>query len=160
MATQAAFPACQDSPLSITGNIVGIITFVYVLTIGLSYRVTAIARAEADIRNMRLEIAVRSVNIGQWQKAALMIGAGPAATGVLKSAETEMVRLEDLSRSIIHPGGLGKRRWYAYWLSWRFIRNRDKLRESLDRVDVLLASSKALAEYVALNHLMMLTRTN
>jgi hypothetical protein len=45
-------PSCDDSRLSTTANIIGIITFVYLLVIGIFYRVRAVKIAGDDVFDM------------------------------------------------------------------------------------------------------------
>ncbi|KAF1956440.1 hypothetical protein CC80DRAFT_548733 [Byssothecium circinans] len=44
-------PPSGDSPLSVTSNIIGILTFVYVLVVGIWYRIATIRSAAQDLKN-------------------------------------------------------------------------------------------------------------
>ncbi|KAF1977768.1 hypothetical protein BU23DRAFT_273157 [Bimuria novae-zelandiae CBS 107.79] len=59
--TQAPpFPPCQDSGISMTGSILGIVTFAYLITISILYRFSVIRRAGAEVENMAIDVEYMS----------------------------------------------------------------------------------------------------
>jgi hypothetical protein len=151
-----------------TGNIVGIITFAYVLIIGLSYRASAIAHADGDIRNLAVEAMARHGTLDHWLEESTRISmtsklptTAPtsqisqaktrkirAMLGATRDAREELDKLQIFLATVMGESGRARGGWWKYWVGWRFVRKRDELRGRLARVDVMLAYAKAVSEYV------------
>lgn len=46
---------CQDSALSITGNVIGIVTLVYVLAVGVFWRISVVKKALKELEIMHID---------------------------------------------------------------------------------------------------------
>ncbi|TRX90940.1 hypothetical protein FHL15_008145 [Xylaria flabelliformis] len=53
------YPPCEDSPLSITSNIIGILTFAFAITAALIYRFSLVRKAAAELQFMNRETRMR-----------------------------------------------------------------------------------------------------
>lgn len=191
MPTPSTCPPCDcgDSGLSVAGNVIGVITFVYVLFIGLSYRATTISRAHADIHNMLIEARIRQQVLEQWQweqeKVPMEQQVSCGSYQVTQEARAVLQPILEAIRRVLNGNqsqwryllGLGwttvvfmkvsgvrrvppvqpisdlekvLRDWNEtrpiFWLGWRLLRDRQRIREALDRFDTLLGYAKALAE--------------
>jgi hypothetical protein len=156
----------------VTSNIIAIITFAYVLVIGFFYRARAVAEAEGDIFNISIEAFVRRRYFDRWttqgrrqhaftldrrleQKLDSLEGED-AISGALRDlqavldlqallpvqmAERELEKVEKMLEAHNY-----RAKWQKYWLSWRFLQIRDRLKEGLHRYDALLENAKDLLE--------------
>jgi hypothetical protein len=61
-------PSCSDSRLSTTANIIGIITFAYVLSIGIIYRVRAVRQAEWEALDMYGDMSYLDLKPRAWEE--------------------------------------------------------------------------------------------
>jgi len=154
MASQPTCPPCSDSPLSITSNIIAIITFIYVLLVGLFYRGALLRGADNDIRMMVQEISIRHVSFKHWEKQSSGQISDESLAVTLK-VELELKALKKKLRELGHPieedqhevQTMPERKSYShYWRGWKFVHDRDELREMLGRFDALLGMAKVLAE--------------
>jgi hypothetical protein len=147
----------SDSPLSVTANVVGIITFVYVLVVGLSYRATVVARADRLTGNMLQEMLLRQIQIQSWRKFLNKQKNVPQNVELATQAvEREIRWIQAFNTDIVEKldsfrrtkGSAGWLRWIVYWtwINLRFVQTSDVTRANLDRVDTLLEIAKAVAE--------------
>lgn len=101
MVTTGACTPCQDSPLSITGNVIGILTFVYVLVIGLSYRWTRTFDALRDILELKFEIEHYQKKVNQRKNLMDLDKTGAEPWGVLLCADEELSSVNDEVETVI-----------------------------------------------------------
>jgi hypothetical protein len=147
MSSQPVCPPCNESPLSITANIIAIITFVYVLLIGVSYRAREIAQAAGDIQNITIEAETRRAVFDHWLKDPARART-PIRESAIGPAREEIHRLfSQLSQVIPGLWTQSGQKWYVFWIGWKFVHSRDRLKESLERFDALFESVKALAHW-------------
>ncbi|KAF2748884.1 hypothetical protein M011DRAFT_485531 [Sporormia fimetaria CBS 119925] len=175
MSTAPSCPSCDDSPLSILANVIGIVTFAYLLLVGLSYRADTIAHAEADIRKIELEAQIASVRFRQWKDEMETPKLFPLSCYIttatahielhsLRISLFSYIGLKDLLLRVAnnpdrasltpyattfelfaHPTTVG--RFLRFWFNWRFVRRRNQLSEGLERFNALLEGAQSMAKF-------------
>jgi hypothetical protein len=149
MANESICAPCVESPLSMAANIIAIATFIYVLLVGASYRATALRRAAGDVCNMMLEAHMRRVEFEHWKR---MRKRPDTLLGTI-TIEIATVELSILDSMLEEYGYRGisfrrstKERTPLFWSNWRFVVERNRLREHMDRFVALFESAKAVVE--------------
>ena len=123
----------QDSPLSVTASIAGILTFVYALAAGLFFRIQAVRHSDLESFEMLSSQVVALNGINQSARAAhRLLEAEPfrwndgieELTAILKITLHEMEELETLYFSF---NLLEKRRLQVLARKFRFVMTKDQL---------------------------------
>lgn len=112
MATHPAYPCppCQDSPLSTTGTVVGIITFVYLVIAGALYNLAGNKRELVDVKALildgdylllvyreRAEAWEKHASDAQGEKKSLQNARAECALSGARAAFRDLTRLQERS---------------------------------------------------------------
>ncbi|KAF2637118.1 hypothetical protein P280DRAFT_521633 [Massarina eburnea CBS 473.64] len=137
---QTVCAPCQDSPLSMTGNFLGILTFFYVLIVGIWYRTSIIRQASWDLMNLDRESEYivkrtqRLVNRGVFNQE---VRQGELRDDTLVSwgaLTRDLQKLEAMKNNM--STGKSKSWWDPMLGGIRYLRNRDLLADYVNRVNV------------------------
>lgn len=143
MSNANACPPCSDSPLSVTGNVIGILTFAYVLVVGIWWRVNIVNNAQSELMDLWHEHQQRDKRVKYLGRKAENLSPFNALepTKVLGYAEDELkkIRTKDegkILRLTELRGILGS------------VRNRDKFKTSLEKIKTWTEIAEYLLEEV------------
>jgi hypothetical protein len=125
---------CDDSPLSITANIIAILTFVYALGVGLGYRYTIVrtAKDELYIATAEADTMIRLWNATPSSRRDSASAASLEATRALEIWSREVALLNQLRTKI--DGDLARGGFVGgVFRVLLYVRWRDKLRLQIER---------------------------
>lgn len=94
--------SCSDSPLSITSNIVGILTFAYALTLGTSILATQLRGSAAEIKRFGKAVAFLNPRIDQLRRTF-----APDSNVTAEAAQSLSLRLRPTSNGAAELASMG-----------------------------------------------------
>jgi hypothetical protein len=145
--------SCGDSPLSITGNVIGILTFVSAIIIALQVYVDSMRNAESKLKEMedtlRLQydkvnslvtkLRVQSKNLDDDLKTRLMLALG--------RVQQPLVRASDLLGEVTDIQHQRKNR---VWRRAKFIIREDMIKEGIEKIDKAMQPMNEVASEIFL----------
>ena len=137
-------PVCvcdsSDSTLSTTANVISIITFAYLLLLGLFYQLALSQRSKDSADNLREDIKSLRQKYTELKTTAYVAGADPTALfwpEFLDKVNVELLLVErDLSR--ILPSSAMPKKWYVIWGQLKDVGRRARLRRRVVAVKTRL----------------------
>lgn len=144
-------PPCQDSPLSITGNVVGVLTFVYVLVIGAFLRLSAIKNAarELDILELEGEFLVRDferIESKYKSREVSSVERYSQIEVVQQSYRTEIESLNKIQEKLKSRSSGVYHGWKRLVFGFRYLILRDQMKEGIQRTKVWVERVKSLRQ--------------
>jgi hypothetical protein len=144
MASQACvscqdFLSCNDSPLSVTGNVIGILTFASAILIGMQVYVNAMRNAERNMFEMtdtfrtRLDEAQRLAHKLQEQNDLNNREQDGLVYGALRRVSDELGRAGNLLDRLEPSRYDGRKR---LWARAQFILREDMIKEGLEKTSM------------------------
>jgi hypothetical protein len=143
--------SCNDSPLSVTGNIIGILTFAGAILISIQVYVNAMRNAERNMFEMtdtfrsRLGEADRFVRKLQEQSDSGNREQNYLIHQAQDQVRFELQRAEDLLHQLDPSRYDGRNRM---WARARFVLREDMLKEGLEKTEKAVTSLKEVANEV------------
>lgn len=146
--------ACSDSPLSIAGNISGILTFGFALIVGIQIRANALRNAKYEMLEMksRLESRARDVYalqakvINAIEKHDQLHALEPYLKSHLRNLMSEMRKPMLEAQSLLSRVYQERSStWYRVVYSTRFIVEKTSIQQSLDQLDYRVSNLREAA---------------
>lgn len=144
---------CNDSPFSLTANILTFLTFAYALIFAITYRMRDVRRANADILHIIEELALREIQLKvcEYELGDTLLGDSlliAKARMVLQQLDamvenTSAFKLSSEQRSL--KWSLSLQIW-TFLFDWGFLGKRDGMRGLLGRLDVYIGIARARGE--------------
>ena len=137
-------PACvcnsSYSALSTTANVISIITFAYVLLLGILYQIALSQRSKDSTNSLREDVTTLRQKCTDLKTAAQAVDAYPTPQFVPEFLDKINLELSSVERdlSCTFPPSASSEKWYVIWGQLKDVGRRAKLRRRVSAVQTRL----------------------